>query len=180
MYPKRGYRPSIFKWQLVPCCRNVVLNWNFFYPPLSRIDSKSWKTLKQSFRLYAILINDDFYDMLKAYHLLRVLRFPIHVDHLLIGCNEKYRTINTKMPNGLTDNKSFRIYRGTSLVTYAFGTWPRYPPELTTLPTIYVLWVTVQYHKRFDHWVLLLCRFIIGIHFIHFETHTGTNDTAWK
>lgn len=70
----------------------------------------------------------------------------------------------------LTGNKSW-IYRGTSPVTYAFGTWPRYPPELTTLPTIYVLWVTVQYHKRFDHWILLLRRFIIGIHFIHFETH---------
>lgn len=56
---------------------------------------------------------------IEAYHLLRVLRFPIHVDHLLIGCNEKYRTINTKMPNG---QQIVNLSRYIARVTYAFGT----------------------------------------------------------
>lgn len=84
--------------------------------------------------------------ILKAYHLLRVLRFPIHVDHLLIGWNEKYRTILIQRCL-LTGNKFIEV---SSLVTYAFGT-TTLPSRLTTLPTIYALWVTVQYHKRFDH-----------------------------
>lgn len=56
--------------------------------------------------------------IMKAYHLLRVLRFPIHVDHLLIGWNEKYRTILIQRCL-LTGNKFIEV---SSLVTYAFGT----------------------------------------------------------